>query len=244
MKKIFLHTVDSTNNYIARNLAQWQDERLVVVATRQTAGRGNGQNSWHSEEGMNLTFSILIHPKEVAPNESFIISEATALAIADALSLWIDEERIRVKWPNDIYIVPDDCKISGTLIETTLSGKHIGSAILGIGLNINETSFPSTLPNPISIAAVAGHETDCMEVLTAIIERLEAYEEMLHQGQYAAIRERYLSRLYRLGTLATYKDAQHTFQATIEGVATDGHLLLRSATGQPLSYAFKEIQFI
>lgn len=244
MKRISLDTVDSTNSYISRNLSQFKDESLLVTASKQTAGRGNGQNSWHSEQGKNLTFSILIHPKEIVPSESFIISEATALALVDALTHWIPDDRIRVKWPNDIYIVPEEKKISGTLIETTLSGKHIDNAILGIGLNVNETNFPSILPNPISIANVVGHEIDCQQVLSAIIDSFNLYTEMLHQQQFATIRDRYLQRMYRIGTLASYKDSQHTFRATIEGVAPSGQLLLKSEAGEQLSYAFKEIQFI
>ncbi|MBR7086062.1 MAG: biotin--[Prevotella sp.] len=126
---IRLDEVDSTNRWLRENVAA-DEATTVCVADFQTAGRGCGTNSWESERGKNLLFSVLIHPSDIAANEQFQISMATALAICDALrDFGIGEAR--VKWPNDIYW--RDRKLCGMLIENRLSGNVIRDSIVGIG---------------------------------------------------------------------------------------------------------------
>ena len=110
----------STNDYLKSLLATLdgvqQEPRLTVAyADYQTAGRGQGSNKWESEQGKNLLFSILCHPVWLPVQSQFIISEAIALALHDALAVYTGG--ISIKWPNDIYW--NDRKISGTIIENT-----------------------------------------------------------------------------------------------------------------------------
>ena len=111
--------MDSTNSYVSHHAASLAD-MTMVIADAQTAGRGQRGNSWESEPGKNLTFTLLHRPKGVLPREQFAISEATALAVAD----FLEENGISaaVKWPNDIYV--GDRKIAGILIEHSLTGHH------------------------------------------------------------------------------------------------------------------------
>ena len=123
-------------------------------STIQTAGRGQAGNSWESEAGKNLLFGLLFHPREVEANRQFILSQAVALSICETLSDYAED--IRIKWPNDIYW--KDRKICGMLIENTLVGRCIENCIIGAGININQQTFCSDAPNPVSLRQITGKE--------------------------------------------------------------------------------------
>ena len=159
MNFLLLEQVDSTNSYVSVHAGEL-DDMTMVIADTQTAGRGQRGNSWESEPGRNLTFTLLHRPEGIAPREQFAISEATALAIAD----FLEETGIRakVKWPNDIYA--DDGKIAGILIELSLTGSAITDSRIGVGLNVNQREFRSDAPNPVSMANLLGADTDISRV--------------------------------------------------------------------------------
>ena len=167
---IHLDTIDSTNRYLREMDCPAEEDLLVCVADYQTAGRGQGTNTWESEKGKNLLFSVLAKPVDIAPTRQFILSEACALALKDVLDRSVDD--ITLKWPNDIYW--QDCKLSGTLIETSLSGGRIRHCIFGVGLNVNQREFKSDAPNPVSLWQIVQHETDREHLLEQIICQLRA----------------------------------------------------------------------
>lgn len=221
---------DSTNRWLQK---QGGSGNVVVVADYQTAGRGCGTNSWESERGKNLLFSMLIHPTDLPAKRQFHISMAVSLAICEALGQHIGD--LSIKWPNDIYW--RNAKICGILIENRLQGQRICDSIIGVGLNVNQRQFHSNAPNPVSLWQISEHETDCGQLLTGI---LQSFDRLLEQD----IRDRYLSLLYRRQGFHPYVDKDGAFMAEIKDVADDGHLVLRDDNGRERSYAFKEVQFI
>lgn len=160
---IWLKEVESTNRYV-RSHIQELDSLSVVSAICQTSGKGQGDHSWHSEPGMNLTFSILVKNPSIAPTDQARISTDVAQSIVSLL------ERHNIKaWirpPNDIWV--QDKKICGILIEHSLRGNRISWSIIGIGLNVNQTAFPEDLPNPTSMA-LEGVPSDTHEVLDELL---------------------------------------------------------------------------
>ena len=181
-KMIRMQEVDSTNTFL-KNLKTYDADALTVaVADHQTAGRGQGTHTWESEPGKNLLFSLLTCPTWVPVRQQFLLSEAGALAVKDALDTYTDG--ITLKWPNDVYW--NDKKISGTLIETSIDSKGIKRCIFGIGININQMEFRSDAPNPVSLAQILGHEVDREEVLQKIIEAFKKYYELLRRAEYRA----------------------------------------------------------
>ena len=130
MKKMNVHTirldeVDSTNTYLRRMENLPDADIVVVTAGHQTAGRGMGSNRWESEDGRNLLFSMLVRPEGVPAARQFALSMSEALAVKDALDPIAGE--VTLKWPNDVYW--HDRKISGTLIETAISGRLVKDCI-------------------------------------------------------------------------------------------------------------------
>ena len=229
---IHIAEVASTNTYLAGTAAVLPGG-TVIYTSRQTAGRGQKGNSWESEPGKNLTFSMLLKRPPVAPQRQFAISEAVSVAIVDVLNTLGDG--FAIKWPNDIYW--RDGKIGGILIENTLQGNSVKDCIIGIGLNVNQRVFLSNAPNPVSLWQISEQETDCEQLLHDI---LEAFQDYL--GKYN--KDEYLSMLYRRKGFHPYSDKDGPFMAELVDVEDSGHLLLRDDDGKERRYAFKEVTFI
>lgn len=240
IRRIHISETDSTNTYIHQLDPPEIDEMLVVTSDYQTAGRGQGSNQWESERGKNLLCSIMVCPTEIKPTRQFLLSEAGALAVAEALDDYTSE--ISLKWPNDVYW--RDKKICGTLIETTMATGRLRTCVFGCGLNINQQKFHSDAPNPVSLWQIRGSETDREEVLGKILRAMQKYLVMLYSGEEEAVSSRYHSRLYRRRGFFTYHDADGIFQAEIIRVADEGPITLCDTNGRLRTYAFKEVQFI
>ena len=237
-KRIHLSEVDSTNVEVRRRLEAGEPlpELTLVDADNQTQGRGQRGNSWESEAGQNLSFSLVCHPQWVKASEQFVLSQAIALAVAENV------DGTTVKWPNDIYI--GDRKVSGTLIECDLRGSQIETCIIGTGVNVNQTEFRSDAPNPVSMAQVAGHTFDRETLLQAIVQRFVLYYEKIRNGQADEVRQAYRQCLYRRTGFHPYADAQGEFLAEIADVERTGHLILRKEDGTLHRYEFKEVRFL
>lgn len=235
-----LEAIGSTNTYIDQiDVADSLSEGYVVVAHSQTAGRGQRGNSWEAAPGKNLTFSYLLRPHDVVAHEQFILSQAVALAVVDVLSRYAGG--FSVKWPNDIYYC--DKKIAGILIEHNLTGSHISRTIVGIGLNINQASFVSDAPNPVSLLQIMGREYDLDEVLSAILQATAMRYAMCNDDR-EGLRQAYANVLYRREGYYRYRDADGEFEAAIRDVRPDGYLLLVDRAGREREYAFKEVAFV
>lgn len=237
-KRIHLSEVDSTNVEVRRRLEAGEPlpELTLVDADSQTQGRGQRGNSWESEAGQNLSFSLVCHPQWVKASEQFVLSQAIALAVAENV------DGSTVKWPNDIYI--GDRKVSGTLIECDLRGSQIETCIIGTGVNVNQTEFRSDAPNPVSMTQVAGRTFDRETLLQAIVQRFVQYYEKIRNGQADEVRQAYRQRLYRRTFFHPYADAQGEFLAEIADVERTGHLILRKEDGTLHRYEFKEVRFL
>ena len=229
-KLIHIEETDSTNRWLKAH----GEGTMVVVADYQTAGKGCGTNSWESERGKNLTFSMLIHPTDIPASQQFRITEVVSVALCEVLEQYIGD--VSIKWPNDIYM--GDKKICGVLIENRLQGNVIVDSIIGIGLNVNQTEFVSDAPNPVSLRQLLGREIDREALLNDFLETLETVSSS--ETTYSA----YRNKLFRMGKQAVFSDETGRFEGTIQDVETDGRLLIKDLSGQARRYAFKEVQFV
>lgn len=243
MKFLLLESVDSTNSYVSAHSADLED-LTMVIADSQTAGRGQRGNSWESEPGKNLTFTLLYRPKDLKPIEQFSLSEATALAMTDYLhSIGLNA---LVKWPNDIYV--DNRKISGILIEHSITSRSIEHTRIGVGLNINQWEFRSDAPNPVSIYQLLETEFNIGQVAAAIGACIE---RRLRQTETAegrvTLHDEFRRNLWR-GDGNSYpfreREGGVEFAGIIKDVETTGPIkILNTETGQTATYAFKEVEF-
>lgn len=243
LRIIRLGETDSTNRY----LRELQGSDDVCVSTDyQTAGRGCGTNTWESERARNLLFSVRLHPRGVDARHQFVISMANALALKRALDAYVAD--IQVKWPNDIYW--HGRKMAGTLIETSVSEGMVRRCIIGTGLNVNQLTFRSDAPNPVSLCHAAGAAVDREQLLQGIVGWLEHYMQLVDDGQWAAIGTSYREQLWRRdGRCHPFRTADgELFEALLTDVADDGTLvLLQPHAGRPATerrFGFKEVQFV
>lgn len=234
--------VDSTNSYLKKLVYEEQPvEGSMVIAEYQTAGRGQMGNGWWSETGKNLLLSLLIYPDNLQANEQFIISRIASLAVKNCLDQFVDD--IRIKWPNDIYW--KDKKIAGMLIENDVQGRYIQNSVIGIGININQQSFPEDLPNPVSLWQITGIDNSIDNIAEIFVrEFFLIYREFQH-GNTTQIEDEYMLDLYRVNDYYWFRDEEGSFRAKIKEVMPSGHLVLETINdGELRQYAFKEVSFI
>lgn len=196
-----LEEVDSTNTYVAKNVAELESA-TIVTTDNQTAGRGQRGNSWESEPGMNLTFTMLMRPEKFAAIRQFSLSEAVAVAIVDVIGEEL-EIFTEIKWPNDIYW--RDNKLAGILIEHAVMGSEIMHTIIGVGLNVNQTKFLSDAPNPISLRQILinrGEKGDTIIDRDILLEKIgtrikENILRLTDKKELERMHDKYMRRLWR-----------------------------------------------
>lgn len=228
--------IESTSAHLKANLDRYRHGD-VVTTSFQTAGYGQRGNHWESERGANALFSLKIEPTRIAPADGFMLTEIVTLGILDAL----DIKDIKIKWPNDIYI--NDHKLAGILVEATMNANAFMTAVVGIGLNLNQTEFLSDAPNPISLKQVTGREYDVDKVIqnvcNAILKRYDVSVD------YEALHREYLSHLYRFNKFHDYQlPTGEIFEAKITDVGKTGLLILEDRRGSRQSFEFKTIKYI
>ena len=243
VKRIYRNEVTSTNTYVKELLREGIDlpELTVVEADFQTGGRGQQGNSWESERGMNLTFSLVCHPTFLAATSQFVLSQAIAVAIVRTLSDLTDG--LSIKWPNDIYW--NDKKICGTLIECNLAGSTIKDCIIGTGINVNQTVFTSDAPNPVSLAQIIGFTLNRQRILDGVVAEFSKLYEELKNLKFERLKLEYMQHLYRREGFYPYQEPDgEPFEAAITDVELDGHLVLRRHDGCIKKYELKQVKYI
>jgi BirA family biotin operon repressor/biotin-[acetyl-CoA-carboxylase] ligase len=248
---MYIAETNSTNTLL---LEQYSDSpNLFTIRTDfQTAGRGQQGNGWESERGANLLFSTLLRTPDVPASGQFFISMAVSVALCDAISRVAGElqERLCIKWPNDIYA--GDKKLAGILIENTLEGGHIAFSIAGAGLNVNQKIWHGSAPNPTSLLLQTGKRHEPQALLDAFLESLPA-----RLADKEGTRSTYMELLYRRKGLWPYaerevstaptmnsSDMSGAFMAEIADVTQQGELVLRMEDGEQKRFHFKQIRFV
>ena len=236
---IHLPSVDSTNKYAAAILHNKNaTEGTVILADVQTRGKGQGDNTWLSDKGLNLLCSIILKPDFLPAFKQFYLSMCIATGINDCLTdLGF---RSQVKWPNDILI--NGKKVAGILIENTILSQNLHTSIAGIGLNVNQVSFPPEIPNPASLAGETGKSYDVGQLLERLLRFLERRLIQLYAGDFMAIKSQYLNCLWLLNAHAVFTDQKGVFEGRIVDVAETGELVILTSTGETRMYGFKEVE--
>ena len=241
---IRLKEVESTNLYVraCSDKDRGLNHGTIVLAEKQTEGKGMGDNTWHSEEGKNLNLSILLRPETLPPEKQFVLNKAIALAVSDFVEAIVPDKKICIKWPNDIYI--EDMKVAGILISNTIKGNKLEDVIVGIGVNVNQRKFPQNIPNPISLRKFFNHNlhlNECLETLCLFLRK--RYEEII-LGEIQKINKEYNSKLFRLGEIHRFIKDREIIRAKITGVSEFGQLQLTTVKKEKLLFGFKEVEFV
>lgn len=233
---LFLPSCHSTNIEAANLLEKQQvNEGTIVITDNQLAGKGQRGNSWTSDPGKNLTFSLIVKSNFLPIVHQFHLNIFVSLAIADFLNQF--QPGFHVKWPNDVYY--DDEKICGILIQNTVKGDMLENTVIGIGLNINQ-QFQET--KATSLAMVTGAVFDLNEVFQQLCQALEKRYLQLKRNELAYLKRDYTNRMYWYGEDHLFRDDK-VFQGRIIGVSDAGLLQIESQEGLK-EFNFKEVVYV
>lgn len=235
---VFVPECHSTNT-LALQMSQNKSatEGTVVITNNQTAGRGQHGNSWESAAGMNLTFSIILMPGFLAPKDQYYLTIFTSLAVRDFVEGKTDHS-VTIKWPNDILV--HQKKICGILIENQVQGQRFIATVIGIGLNINQTSFAQHTAT--SLKLLTNDETTPEQALHELLGRLEARYLQLRKQKQSDLREEYLSHLYWRNERHLFSSGSMDFEGIIKDVDETGKLVVATSEGLR-HFGNKEITF-
>jgi BirA family transcriptional regulator, biotin operon repressor / biotin---[acetyl-CoA-carboxylase] ligase len=237
---IELGSVDSTNNYaMARAAAGLADHGTLYFAHDQWAGKGQRGRTWTSKPGENIILSAVLEPVALVSSQVFALSACVALACYDLFSHYAGAEATRIKWPNDLYW--GDRKAGGILIENNFRGDRWAFAIAGIGININQTEFPATARNPISLRQITGRSFDAVQLARELGSFLDRRYRELEAGITGPVAE-YNARLYRLGREVRLRKDNATFETVLTGVSAQGRLLTKDVLEREFSYG--EVEWV
>jgi BirA family transcriptional regulator, biotin operon repressor / biotin---[acetyl-CoA-carboxylase] ligase len=263
---IELQTVDSTNNYaltliqVGRlpDLPERQTSKqgsvqhgTAVFAHEQVAGKGQRGKKWASSKDENIALSIVLNPIPLRVAQQFQLSACIALAVCTFFQKYTGEDT-RIKWPNDLYW--KDRKAGGILIENIVGSmrEEAGNkkseealwkwAVIGIGININQTSFPEDLVNPASLKQITGKNFEPVELAKELCGFIDHYYHALISKGFDNILSLYLSHFYKKDETVKLKKDNRVFEAVIKGISPEGKLIVQHSMEE--QFDLGEIQWL
>ena len=241
----FLPTVDSTNVFAINLLSKTNPiEGTVIYTDNQVDGRGQIGSKWQSKAGKNIIMSVILYPDFLPIAHQFKLNQVVALSVYDLLSKYIFPlDKLSIKWPNDIYI--GDKKMGGILIENKLQSSLISQSVVGIGLNINQTSFSPDLPNPTSLVLETGEQNDRVDMIERFCECLEHRYLQLKSFRKQNFDDEYLQVLYGYQQWRDYEisSTKGIIRGKIVGLSKLGKLQVQTSNKQ-MEFSLKEITFL
>lgn len=257
---IELQSVDSTNNYARQQVhAGLAQHGMAFFAHEQVEGKGQRGKIWTTEKDNNIILSIVVDPAPLQLRQQFQLSACLAVAVHEFFSKYAGDQT-KIKWPNDLYW--QDRKAGGILIENIVIGKDPGIgnsapvlrekkqgqsnriwiSIIGIGININQTSFPETLRNPVSLKQITGKNFNVTDLAKELCLVADKRFTELTTGGGDSIAAYYLEHLYKRKEKVKLKKGSRTFEVIIEGISPTGKLITEHAIRE--EFDFGEIEWV
>jgi BirA family biotin operon repressor/biotin-[acetyl-CoA-carboxylase] ligase len=226
-------TVDSTNRVLHTLAARGVGEGTVVLAERQTAGRGRHGHAWFSPEAANLYVSVLFRPR-LAPRELPTFAPIASLALAEAV--WCEGAPARIQWPNDVVV--DGRKVGGVLVETVAAADRLTHVVLGIGVNLNvERAELDAALGPLAASAgslreIVGREVDRNAFAASLLNRLDKWHRTFLTRGPAAVLAAWRGRDTLRGRRLEVRTETEHWTAWGRGIDADGALLVEDDGGR------------
>ncbi len=233
MQIVKLHATTSTNDELRARFRESVIPHLTAIySVSQSLGRGNRGTSWQSEDGKNLTFSVLVKDglDGVTP---FELNQIVSVAMIE----WLKNDlnvKAKIKWPNDILSVQK--KLAGILIENTFQKSVLTHSIVGIGLNVNQEEFEG-LPHAISLLNITGRTFNLEKLLVRFLVHLD---QALKNKEETI--KKYILHFFKYKQQMNFEIEDETVQATVCGVNKNGELLLNKE-GQFIAYDLKQVRW-
>jgi BirA family transcriptional regulator, biotin operon repressor / biotin---[acetyl-CoA-carboxylase] ligase len=222
-------TVSSTNDVARELAASGAAEGLCVIAQEQTAGRGRQGRSWSSPPGEGLYLSVILRP-EIKVTDSAVITLAAAVAVAETLKVDF-QVSADIKWPNDV--LASGRKICGILVESAIEKDRLQYAVVGIGVNVAQRSFPSEIgASATSLSLETGRPVAPEDFLEPLLARLERwYSTAAVEPARVIARWEELSS-YARGCLVRIESSDGFIDGVTAGLARSGALIVELPDGE------------
>ena len=251
-----LQSVDSTNKYAMglvhkAHLTEGQDEAqhgMAIFDHEQTSGKGQRGKIWASEKGANIVLSILLNPFPLSISHQFKLSVCIATSVHNFFSGYAGEETT-IKWPNDLYW--RDRKAGGILIENVIGGARSEArnqkselwkwAVVGIGININQTSFSPDIPNPVSLKQITGKTLNTVELGKELCSIINKNYHLLIDKKFISLFNYYHEHLYKKNEMVKLKQGNRVFETTIKGVSETGQLITQHTIEERFEFGQVEL---
>lgn len=220
----FFEETDSTNTEARRQAERGAPDGTLVVAERQTAGKGRRGRSWTSPAGTGIWMSLILKPKlepACAPMLTLLAGLAVSAGIEDYCGL-----KPQIKWPNDLTL--DGKKICGILTEMSADMEMIQYVVTGIGINVNIEEFPEEIASKAtSLYLETGQKLKRSGMISCIMKRMEEYyEKFLEVSDLSCVQREYEERLVNLGRQVLVLAPKGQYQGICRGINKDGELLV------------------
>ena len=227
-KFFYLEETESTNILLSNEAKDFKENGIVVLAESQTKGRGRMERTWSSAKGFNLTFSILLTDKELLMMTPNIINLVSSLSVATSIEN-LFQLNTSLKWPNDVLI--NDKKVSGILLETSIKGKSVNRIIIGIGINVNQVTFPTDFK--IQATSIKNEFNSTVERELLLAEILNLFEHFLEialkKPEY--ILKEWRSKCKMIGDKITISENEKIKSGIFDDIDEEGYLILKTKSG-------------
>ena len=234
----YFESITSTNDVCL----DWSQEDVpdlsLVIANKQTAGRGRNTRTWYSEGDSGLAFSLLIRPEYTEMKDISLFSGLGALAVSNALENYGLDPRI--KWPNDVLI--RSRKVCGILVEGAWINERLESIVMGIGVNVRANSIPpaETLNFPATCLETEISQTvNRLQLLREIISNIIVWRPRIYEDDFLHAWEDRLA--FRDTMVEIWADNFPSRIGKIAGLEKDGSLKLLTAKGKSICAHFGEV---
>ena len=233
-----LDTVDSTNNYAMEQVhGGLAKHGLAWFTKEQIAGKGQRGKSWSSEKGKNIVMSIVLEPQKLQIVNNFYLSAAVATTCFEFFNSYAGEET-KIKWPNDLFW--RDRKAGGILIENKYQGKIWKWAVVGIGINVNQTKFTDFLNKPVSLKQITGKTFKTVDLAKELYDLLVKNLALLKSEE--KVLAEYNEHLYKVNKTVTLKKGNFQFETVIKEVSPEGLLITVDAIEH--QFDFGEVEWV
>mgnify|MGYP002597288012 FL=1 len=224
---VYYDETDSTNTRAKELGEKGAEHGTLVIADRQNAGKGRRGRSWESPEGTSIYMTILLRPDMMpvkAPQMTLLMAIAATKGIGQVAGL-----EARIKWPNDIVSLSGK-KLCGILTEMSAEIDYINYVVIGIGVNVNQDSFPQEIKErATSLYLELGHKVQRSQLIAAIMESFEeCYEKFMETEDLSGLMEAYNSLLVNRGREVKILEPGHEYTGTALGINEKGELLVET----------------
>ena len=225
------YKIGSTNSAAMEAASNGAPEGSVFLAEEQIQGRGRGAHSWHSSRSAGIYVSVILRPA-LAPSEVLTLSLAAGLAVHSALRELDPKLDPDLKWPNDVLL--DGKKCCGILTEMSAEATHVRHVVVGIGINVNQASFPAVLQaEATSLRLATGTEWSRVELAAALLKSLHReYRNLVEKpGAREAVLQRFQQTSSSVRGRQVHVEENGGFDGATEGLDPRGFLQVRTAQG-------------